>query len=83
MKELMTSEMTKLIMLENASKSSRRSRWSKHSTSEFSCACSSISQTEKRSLQKQNECIKAKLKFAEEEKRLRISKLNKKKNFQS
>ena len=76
-KDAVTSEieMTKLIMLENASKSSRRSRRSKHSTSEFSCSGSSNSEVEKRSLQKQSECIKVEIKLAEEEKRLRMSKL--------
>ena len=66
--------MNKLIMLENASKSSR-SRRSKHLTSEFSCTGSSNSEMEKRSLQKQSECIKAEIKLADEEKRLGISKL--------
>ena len=79
-KDVVTSEieMTKIAVMENGSKSSRssrRSKQSKRSASKFSSTGSSNSEMEKRSLLKHIECIKTEIKLAEEEKRLRMSKL--------
>lgn len=76
-KDAVTSEIEiiKFVMMENSSKSSRRSRQSKRSTTEFSCTVSLKSDMEKKSLLKQSECIKAEIKLAEEKKRLRMSKI--------
>ena len=73
-KDAVTSEIdtTKLFLFEKASKSSGKSR---HSTSKSSCTGSLSSKLEKRSLLKHRECIKAEIQIAEEEKKLRMSKL--------